>query len=210
MEYLPSYYKDIREFNELTEAESVQFVKLEETIEDIINDQFILTSSEKGIERREAMFKIIPDKSVETLDFRKKRLLNRMRSNPPYVLQYLQDLLVELLGEDQHKIELDVINYHLETLVKADRASFYHEVSILLEKIVPLNLDISTTVVLISEYMALLGESYTFPINYRVTNRFTTASVPGAKIDISLKLIDNAYSFEVNYPVCGRFRAGGA
>ncbi|MED4455894.1 hypothetical protein [Metabacillus fastidiosus] len=61
----------------------------------------------------------------------------------------------------------------------------------------------------LSEFLKLNGKSYAFPVNYRVTNRFRTAAIPGTKMDIPLILVGQSYQVDVNYKRCGAFRIGG-
>ncbi|MBU5214346.1 DUF2612 domain-containing protein [Heyndrickxia oleronia] len=79
----------------------------------------------------------------------------------------------------------------------------------LMDRIKPTGVSVYTMVSELVNYLKLSGRAYTFLVNYRVTNRFKTAPVPGAKIDIPLVLSANSYTFNVNYKRCGAFRTGG-
>ncbi|MES1046296.1 DUF2313 domain-containing protein [Heyndrickxia oleronia] len=152
MEYLPRYYWDIKEFQEMTKVETKKFEQLERDINQLENDQFILTSSEAAIARREAMFGIIPDPTKETLEYRKQRLLSRMQGKPPYIIHYLKRVLKSLLGENDYQINLDIIHYQLDVEVKFKPGTlpnyqerYYKELSNLLDRVVPLNMKLSLT-----------------------------------------------------------------
>lgn len=148
MDELPAYYRDIREFQELTKVQSKQLGLIDEAIQQLEDDQYILTSSEPAIYRREQEFRIVPDRTVETLDFRKKRLLARKQSNPPYVIEYLKGLLDELLGEYRSRVNLDVLRFELDVQVDIENSLFFVEMQKMLERIVPLNIDITTAMYL--------------------------------------------------------------
>lgn len=140
LQHLPEFYKDIREFRELSNTVTIEYDSLSSVLEKVENDQFVITSSETAIARREKDYEIVPDLSIETLDFRKRRLLARMQENVPYTVGYLRDLLDSLLGESTTQIELSTLLFELEVIVFVENASFYLEIGRLLERIVPLNI----------------------------------------------------------------------
>lgn len=211
LEALPVFYQGIREFNVLSTEQADQLDKLQAAFAQIENDQFILTSSESAIARREKDFRIIPDRRTETLDFRKRRLLARMRSRAPYTLRYLRQLLDSLLGSGKHSIDLDVLLFDLEVLVNVESSSFYNEVVKLLERVVPLNMTLETAVVYLTEYLLLRCESYDFSVEYKVTGKFHTAALEGSGRSMDpLVLLSEAYAFLVRYQVTGKMRTAAS
>lgn len=60
-----------------------------------------------------------------------------------------------------------------------------------------------------TDWLCLSGSAYAFPVNYRVTNRFKTAQMPGANAEVALLLTANSYVTNISYRICGRFKAGG-
>ena len=209
LEQLPPFYCGIREFREMSKVVTPEYEKVDAAFQQIEDDLFILTSSEEAVIRREKMFGIVADPQNEDLQFRRLRLLTRKQSNPPYTLEYLKKILTSMVGENNHSVFEDIQNFELEVSVQADKSSYYTEVQNILERIVPYHIDITTSVNLITEYLKLIGKAYTFPVNYRVTNRFGTAQVPGAKAEVPLLFTANSYDVDVNYRICGRFRTGG-
>ena len=206
---LPAYYENIKDFRELSKTVTKSLNDIDEHLLQLRNDQYIISSSKEAIKRREKDFSILADEKNETLGFRKKRLLTRMRSNPPYVLEYLKNMLDSLLGEKKHSIELDKLLFEMEVLVNVDSASFYLEVEKLLERIVPLNIQLTTAVLLIQEYLILQGGAYTFEVEYKRTGNFRTAPIDGmGKVQTLIHDLET-YIFEVSYRRCGKFRAGG-
>ncbi|MEH6943377.1 hypothetical protein [Bacillus sp. JJ722] len=79
----------------------------------------------------------------------------------------------------------------------------------LLRQIKPAGVMIITLINQMLEHLKLSGLSYTFPVKYRITNKFRTAPMPGMKADVPLVVQGNTYDFKVKYPVCGKFSAGG-
>lgn len=201
MEMLPSYYRGIREFEALTETETAELDQLQTGVLVVEDDQFIFSSTEVAVARRERMFGILADPSTETLDLRKKRLLSRMQSNPPYTIRYLKTLLDTLVGEDRHEIMLDRALKEIEVLIDVDSAPLRKEVNRLLERVLPLNLDVSTAIRIMKERLVLKVRPYDFEVSFPITNLFHTAEVHGGIVRIPSKLEERTYSFEVFYPI---------
>lgn len=210
LSHLPAYYENIKDFRELSKTVTKSLNDIDKRLLQLRNDQYIISSSKEAIKRREKDFSILADEKTETLEFRKKRLLTRMKSNPPYVLEYLKNMLDSLLGEKKHSIVIDKLLFEMEVLVNVDSASFYLEVEKMLEQIVPLNVQLTTAVLLIQEYLILQGGAYTFEIPYKRTGKFRTAPIEGTGKIQTLNNDLETYFFDVSYHRCGNFRAGGA
>ncbi|WP_342505608.1 putative phage tail protein [Sporosarcina sp. FSL K6-2383] len=140
LEYLPEFYHDIREFRVIAEVEGEQFDELDAELDNILNDQFIMTAREPSIVRRERTFKIQADLTIETLDFRRKRIINRQSIRPPFTERYLQDRFDFLLGKGVSTVNVDVDNFILSVSLAINDAAMFKEVLITIEKIVPLNM----------------------------------------------------------------------
>ncbi|KYG90787.1 hypothetical protein A0U40_18105 [[Bacillus] sp. KCTC 13219] len=136
---LPPYYQNVREFQELSEAVILNWDKLDEAFFNTEEDQFILSSGEAAITIREKDFGIIADRRVETLEFRKVRLLSRTQENSTLVYEYLENILDALLGRSMYEIRLDIDLFEMELFV-APETNYYKEAKNLVERIVPLNI----------------------------------------------------------------------
>ena len=203
---LPYYYSTIREFKELSQIVAQDWEKIDQALELVTQEQFIMTSSEAGVARRELEFGIVADPVNEPLRFRKLRLLSYIQSNPPFTLEYLKNMLDSLLGETNHEIFLDVDTFEMELSVYSPEAVYYKEVERLAERIVPLNIDLVTSIVLIREYMILRFGAYGFDMNYKRTNKFHTEAVPGTgRLEDNLIAKYGAYAFDALYPKTNKF-----
>ncbi|WP_107838975.1 putative phage tail protein [Metasolibacillus meyeri] len=136
---LPSYYRDIREFQELSETVILDWDKLDEAFFNTEKDQFILSSGEAAVAIREKDFGIIADRRVETLAFRKARLLARMQENSTLVYEYLKSILDALLGQSSYEMHLNIDLFEMELFVTPETL-YYREAKNLIERIVPLNI----------------------------------------------------------------------
>ncbi len=65
----PPIIQELEEFQKIAEIEELYFEQLKQEIQNIVDDQFIQTATEKGIARRERMLKISPfaDDTLETI-----------------------------------------------------------------------------------------------------------------------------------------------
>lgn len=208
MDELPAYYRDIKEFQELTRVQSKRLDHLDGAIQQFEDDQFILTSSEPAIYRREKEFNILPDRTTETLDFRKRRLLGRMMQKAPFTFRYMVQQLDQLVGKSRYTISIDVTNYWLEVLVTVESQSYYKEAADLLERIVPLNLILETGILAAGTIFKVERAVYAFPVYYPITGTFQTGTIYGKGARRSLIAKKDAYGFVVKYPITGKFAAG--
>lgn len=140
LEYLPDFYHGIREFQVIEKVEGEQFDKIDAELDNILDDQFVMTAREPSIVRRERLFKIQADPTAESLDFRRKRIINRQSIRPPFTERYLQDRFDFLLGEGISTVHVDVDNYILSVELAITDAAMFKEVLITIERIVPLNM----------------------------------------------------------------------
>ena len=206
MDQLPHYYTNIRDFVELSVPVSESWQGTTDLLAQIENDQFIMTSSEYAIALREKDFGIVADPRTEPLNFRKLRLLARMQENVPYTLEYFKHLLETLVGSGNYEVALDIIKLEMEISVYAEQAIYHREVELLAERIVPLNIDLMTTTVLLTEVLLIKYGSYGFNINYKRTNKFSTAVTPGTGLLLQqLTVYNQGYGFETKYPVTNKF-----
>ena len=93
--YLPDFLKEFKEFRrlrKLSEAENVELLKLWNSFENIIDNNFINDSTENGVESWERILKITP-KAYDTLNDRKFRILTRLNERLPYTYKEVEKRL---------------------------------------------------------------------------------------------------------------------
>lgn len=205
LEELPHYYRNIREFCELSETVTADWDNLDEALFGLENDQFILTSSEAVIAIREKDFGIRADPKNETLKFRKLRLLARMQENAPYVLEYLLKLLATLLGEESHKVLLNIEKFEMEVFIDAEKNAIYDEVFRLLERVVPLNILIELALVLGKHMLTLRHFSYNYPIYYEKCGELITEPIMGVGVGSVMTAQTYMYDYPLYYPPADTF-----
>lgn len=140
LEYLPDIYHDVIDFVELTETETLEVISVETAVQRLLNDKFVDTASESSIRRREKILGIQADPSTETLDFRRKRLINRYSTKPPFTVRYLQRQLDNLVGAGLTIVSVDVQNFTLTVTANINDASVFKEVEHTVKVVKPANI----------------------------------------------------------------------
>ncbi|WP_127575248.1 putative phage tail protein [Paenibacillus barengoltzii] len=128
LEYLPSIYHDVIDFVELTETGAEEVISAEQAIKTLFDDQFVTEASEQAIRRREKLLGIQADPTTETLEFRRKRLINRYSTKPPFTVRYLQQRLDFLVGAGLTIVSVDPQNFTLTVTTNIDNAAIFKEV----------------------------------------------------------------------------------
>lgn len=141
-EYWPSILQEIEEFQEMANTENIEFEGLQDAIENLIDDQFIQTATERGIARREKIYKITPfaDDSLETRRF---RVLARENDKLPYTYRVLENKLNQLCGENGYVMTLNAGEYTLNIKIELVVKRMFDEVDKLARKMAPANLVIT-------------------------------------------------------------------
>ncbi|EAC8001241.1 DUF2313 domain-containing protein, partial [Listeria monocytogenes] len=112
-EYLPNYYKGIREFEALMQIEDELLAELQIKLQQVKMNQWIQTADEQTIRYQEELFHILPNPLIETLAFRKQRIILRMHTRPPFTLRYLQEQLNQIFREVSYQLKLEADSYLL-------------------------------------------------------------------------------------------------
>jgi len=113
-DYMPHIYDKNKEMNNIINSEEEELengLKLE--IENSFKDTFAKIATENGLAKFETILGIKVDKETETLDFRRKRIINRLVSQAPFTETYFINKMNEMLGEDNWDYELNYGTYTL-------------------------------------------------------------------------------------------------
>ncbi|KZS45692.1 phage portal protein [Paenibacillus glucanolyticus] len=138
--HLPDFFGEIEDFVELDETETIELDLLQGAVDQLFNDQFVDTSGLQAIKRREQMLGIQADPATETLDFRRRRILNRYQTKPPFTIRYLQQQLDMLVGPGMTIVSRDPEKRLLTVTANIDNASVFREVLHTIETIKPANM----------------------------------------------------------------------
>ncbi|CAM4468965.1 putative phage tail protein [Paenibacillus xylanexedens] len=140
LEYLPEVLREIDDFKALTDAEIPEMDNLSAAIQKYIDDQFVMTASVDGIRRREKMLRIQADPANEPLDFRRKRIINRQSTKPPFTIRWLQEQLDRLIGPGMAVVSQDVDQFILYVTTNIENANLFKEVQHTVKTVKPANM----------------------------------------------------------------------
>lgn len=141
-DYWPDFLARVREFGVLADTEDVELEELRKAIDDVLNDQFIETATERGIARREAILGIVPY-GDDTLETRRFRVAGRWLNRLPYTMRMLRERLDKLLGEGHYVIELHKEPYTLRVKIELIVKRQFEAAQKMLREVVPANLSLT-------------------------------------------------------------------
>lgn len=155
----PTIYRGILETDLLCEAGDAQFNDYFSAMDAARQNQFALTADATGITALERIYEIRANPAAEDLEFRRQRLLNRMRMKVPFTFAFLLERLDEVIGKDKYKawisrgdwcsrlgswqLGVDPMReqpYTLYVSTAAKHVSWYEEIHVFVEKIKPANI----------------------------------------------------------------------
>lgn len=139
MDYLPLYFKNIREYEAIMTAEQPEITGLLMAIDTMQNNEFIETLNEAGCEHWEKMLGITPS-AAATLEDRRFIIGSKYKESLPYTLNALRARLDSTLGTGNYALEEIREEYKLKLRIMLVRKYQINEVQELLENLVPCNI----------------------------------------------------------------------
>ena len=136
----PPKLLEIRDFREIANTEAEELEQAQKAVDKLLADQFRETACKETILRRERELGIQYDPETETLEFRRKRLINRYSTKPPFTLRFLQQQLDDLVGRGRTNVMVDVQNFILMVEAAITDANVFKEVEYTVNVIKPANL----------------------------------------------------------------------
>ena len=137
MAYLPDWYKDIEEYQQIIAAEKAQAVILLSNMTAVKGNFFFATMNEGAVAEWERVLGIIPNPATETLEFRRMRLINRLSTKPPFSIRFLRQKLDELIGEGNYVLTVDGSAYTIYIEASASNQGYAIEVARTINAIKP-------------------------------------------------------------------------
>lgn len=141
-EYLREAIKEILEFKKIANAENPEFEGIWQSVENLIDDQFIETATERGIARREKILNIVPFHD-DDLKSRRFRVFANWNEKLPYTYRILQNKLDNLCGENGYVIALNAGEYTLGIKIELTQKRMFDEVKKITRQMVPANIIIN-------------------------------------------------------------------
>lgn len=137
IEYLPTWFRNIIDYQALSTTESQQMEALAQAIRSVADNFYFQTMDENAVQMWEQIFSIVPNPQTETLSFRQQRLINRIQMQPPFTLQFLYNKLDQLIGPGKYIVTVDYPNYTLYIESVATNQSYATEIAYTIGKIKP-------------------------------------------------------------------------
>lgn len=141
-EYLPQVLKELEEIKALNLVENPILIQEWMFAENQLNNQFVETANETGIQRYERMLKLNYSDS-DTLETRRFRIISRFQEQAPYTWRVLHKILTSLLGEGGYRLERNVATKTLNVKIDLTVSSQFNILVDTLERIVPANMIIN-------------------------------------------------------------------
>jgi len=138
--YLPNVLRDVAEYQALAVAIEPELAMLWQAVKEAMDDQFVLSATERGVKRWEKILKITP-KATFTLDERKFTILARLAEQLPFTIRMLHRMLADLCGVDGYKVRLVTNDYLLEVKVALTAKNNFDDVGMMLRRVCPANLE---------------------------------------------------------------------
>ena len=128
IEYLPDWFREILEYQEICKTETEQFKALAIEMHAVADNFFVQTMDESAVAMWEKIFGIVPNTITETLQFRRFRVLNRLTTKPPFTLGFLYQKLDEIIGKGLWTVTVDYPNYTLYIESSSESQQYFTEV----------------------------------------------------------------------------------
>lgn len=142
MRNLPPIYDEVKEMEELSSSIAVELDDLDKAREQVEDEQFIMTSSEKFIRIRERGYDIRADPTNESLDFRRHRIITRQSTRLPITQRKVHEILSILVGHSNFEEHLNVADCETTFIFDATDGAMNREIDFTLDRIIPLNMDL--------------------------------------------------------------------
>ena len=198
--YVPTVLKEVKQYQALTHGEQVEIFNLFTEIEIALNNQFVQTSTEYGVERWEKILGIKP-KGTDILDTRKFRILSRLNQQLPYTLPILKNILQSLYG-DNFELITNFTEYEMELITYIGEVGGVDALSYIIKSVIPANLIVISTNILEchTDGQVRVSSAIVTTIIYMVTNDFSdiygmygTATHGSTLVQTNVELITNDF-----------------
>lgn len=137
--FLPSVTRDSGDIQEVMRIENPELQAIWDVLLVILNDQFIPTMTEYGLNHWESIFNVIP-LADDTYESRRARILLLLAGTRPYTLEKLQEVLDAAYGAGEVRAELFPDKYELHFILSDKVKHLSTEIVLNVEPIIPKNL----------------------------------------------------------------------
>lgn len=137
--YLPPFVKETREFQILSEIEGDILEEEKQAKEILEADQWIITATERGLNRRAKLLNIVREQNEGLEDFR-QRVLFLWNHHRPYTYFHLLDWLEGICEKDNVIVDMQYDNYYLHIQIRMIKKQLQDEIRKTVRKMIPANI----------------------------------------------------------------------
>lgn len=137
--YLPPIVRNYDVYQGVMNGEQPEIDAAWKSVNEMLDNQFIMTASDLGLSRWEEILNITP-KGSESLEERRFHILARINEDIPYTLPQLRTILETLCGKGNYTAEISEGTYILTVKVGLAAKNNFHAVEDLLQRMTPVNL----------------------------------------------------------------------
>lgn len=136
--HIPPFLEDIREYNEIFNAEEEEMKKIENEIEKIIQEVSVETAVDYGLDRFEKILNI-PNVTNDIYE-RRFNIKSKMISQLPFNMNWLENKLKSLVGTGNYTISLNPNNFQLSIYISHIFPDIVNNLNTTLRQEIPANL----------------------------------------------------------------------
>lgn len=139
-QYWPRWFREILDYQALCQTEGGELRAMALAMDRVRQNMFVQTMDEGTAAQWESLLGIVPNLSADDLDFRRKRVLDRLSLRPPFTLTFLYGRLDSVFGPGGWKVELDYPNYTLYVEADISDQRYFQELAVTMGIIKPCHL----------------------------------------------------------------------
>ena len=137
IDLLPPWYAEVLDYQAICEAEQPMFDDIQAAAAQMLLNLGWLTMDVDAVKLWEQALQIMADPTIESLDFRRFRILNRISTKPPYTKRFLEQKLDEMIGEGLWSLDIDYANYTIYIESNAQDQAYSQEVEFTVNHVKP-------------------------------------------------------------------------
>lgn len=142
--YLPPFLTNFKESTAALNAESIEFKIAWDSVNGVLNNEFIATADEYGISRFETVLGILPSKE-DTIASRRARIQARWFNAIPHTMKAFISKLIALCGNDSFIITKKFDHYQIEIETAIEMFGQVEELEHIIESMIPCNIMVIST-----------------------------------------------------------------
>ncbi len=139
IEYLPKFLQKYKELKIIQNTVNPEVENLFLEAEKVLNNQFILTCDEDGIENFENLLNIRHYKD-EDLEVRRRRVLVKWNDDIPYTYEIFLSKLKNICGENNYNVKPLFQNYEIDIDVYLPNKGQVTDLNNMLDSVLPANI----------------------------------------------------------------------